>query len=404
MQLTYDYKIPSVRREPSDMLSILIDARKIKHGGIGVYLKNLIAGVSNFDDVKITALVYPESRQDVLELGAKEVIEVNTKLYSWDELFNLKKIVDFKKFDLFHTPHFTLPFGVPIPTVVTIHDTIHLSNPEKWYYPFLIKRFIKSALKRADKILTVSEASKRNLEKLYSKINSNIEVIPNAVDPIFMIGQEVDVAKYSEGNEENFTPERDSYCLAVLSNQKPHKGIPDLIKAFDGLKNQIKSGAFSQPIGEKINSLKLVLVGQGVESVKGSDKFGPDVQVKGKVSVGELRALYQKAQCLIVPSLAEGFCLPVIEAQSCGTPVVSRPVPAVLELMTTNDIVAADFSVASLTNALFEFFVKRLSRTESVDYGVPLAHMQRFDRKAICEQIIKVYRSIAPCKQQKIIN
>ncbi len=372
-------------------VSVLIDARKIHHGGIGVYLKNLLCGLVSFENLKIGALVFEEDLSYVMSLGEINCIVIKTKLYSYDELFNLKKYVDFNQFDLFHTPHFILPYGIPIPTIVTIHDTIHLTHPQKWYYPLLIKPVIKSALKRATQVLTVSEASKRALNSLVKK--ANVKVIPNSVDPIFLLSDMV------EDSQESI--ERENYCLAVFSNTKFHKKYDDLISAFKTLKSSDFLKDKSEIFVKKVESLKLVLVGQGLKETK-SDNLPDFVEIKGAVSSKELKNLYQRAQCLVVSSIAEGFCLPVIEAQSCGTPVICRPVAAILELMTTNDLVAKDFSLVEFTKAISDFISRRTEKIENIDYGVPLAHMQRFDRKIISYQLSNLYCNLVNLNRLKL--
>ena len=362
---------------------ILLDARKIKDGGIGVYIRNLIAGVSGVQGASFTALVQPGDESLAIRAGAQDVLTTPIKLYSTSELFSLKKTIDFSKYDLFHSPHFTLPYGIPIPTVVTIHDTIHISHPEKFFYPLIAKFLIRSALKRATKVITVSEATKRNLLRLVRSAEPKIDVIPNAVDPIFFL----------EADDNSEALPVDPFLLVVLSNSKPHKGSTDLFDAFVAFKDEACNAA-SEALRSLIAPLRLVVVGTGAESLKDRQTMHPHIEIRGKISSALLKSLFSHAQALVVPSIEEGFCLPVIEAQACGTPVIARPSPAVLELMTTNDHVAKDFTLTSLKESFAEFFTRRLDKPDLLERGVPLSHMCRFDREEISLQITAAYRAL----------
>lgn len=336
---------------PEVPLKVLLDARKLGDGGIGIYIQNLIAGLLCSHEVDLTLLVSSDKKSFVPSAKLLNLIEDNSKSYSFDEMFHLSKRIDFSRFDLFHVPHYTLPYNVPIPTVVTVHDLIHITNPEKFYYPFVAGFLIRSALKRATKVLTVSKASKESLCNFSKGIAGKVKVVPNAVDP-FMISSE----GISQSFSEKYLIKNREYILGVFSNSKPHKGLSDLVRAF----NQVK---------ENLKETKLVLVGHGIPSVEDFSKRFKDVSdfedivFVGSVNRVELSQLYAGATCLAISSYMEGFSLPVIEAKSQGTPVVTRPVKAIMELINDDDIICKDFSIESLANGLVEGYLSFKERT-----------------------------------------
>lgn len=364
---------------------VLLDGRKIDGGGIGVYIKNLIGGLSTLENVALTVLVHPDKVELARRAGALQTIEDTAKLYSIDELLFLRGRIDFSGYDIFHSPHYTLPYRIPIPTVVTVHDIIHITHPEKFYYPIVAKRLIRSALKRADKIITVSEATRRGLEMLAPRAVKKISVIPNAVDPFFLL----ETSMLESVPEES---ERGDYIVATYSNAKPHKGLTDLLRAFESAKARAGELFADDPLRSRLETLKLVLVGTGTESMKNSE-LPPGVYAAGAVSIRELQRLYARALALVVSSKVEGFCLPVIEAQACATPVIARPIPAVLELMTTNDFVCEDLSIESLAKGIYRFFERRIRNPEYLEYGVPLGHMRRFCREEVSRSVVETYLS-----------
>ncbi|MCB0309958.1 MAG: glycosyltransferase family 4 protein [Bdellovibrionales bacterium] len=375
-------------------LRVLLDARKIEDGGIGVYIQNLITGILGQSGVRLALLMRPGHSTAYPWLSDVELVYDQANSYSLDELLRLARRVDFSAFDLYHSPHYTLPLGIKIPSVVTIHDLIHVHHPERYYYPFVAKSLLRSALRHADKVLTVSQSTYKDLLRFCRnrpKILRKISVIPNAVDP-FLLEQRIDRGRAKDFVEQRFKL-RGPYFLSVLSNIKPHKGVADLLEAYRAFRAQIRDSKSSLP------DYKLVLVGKGTESMfeieRLLDQVGSiqGIYVCGKVSKEELSFLYGAAGALVVSSIAEGFCLPVIEAQALGIPVIARPVPAVLEILTEADMAAGDFSVSSLSASLVEFAGNSGSKS-SLDPDRLQQHLSRFEAAAIGRAVHQVYRGL----------
>ncbi len=329
---------------PARPLRALLDARKLEDGGIGTYIRNLIRGLKAVDDVSLTILCRPGSAARLVQSDGVEVIHEEARPYSMDEFLRMPMRVPFDDFDVFHVPHYTLPFGIKIPTVITIHDLIHVYSPERFYYPYLARPLVRSALRRATRVITVSHASLNQIRKFTRddpEVEKKIFVIPNAIDS--------SLVDYENGEGAG---KRD-YFLAVFSNSKPHKGLEDLIAAYRELREDFAEEGAAP-------AKRLVLVGPGTEHIKGRN-FGSELGSRGEIlAMGEvssdaLRRLYAHAAALIVPSLADGFCLPVLEAHAAGIPVIARPVPAILELTTRFDVTCRDFTVQALKAGIMEF-------------------------------------------------
>ena len=143
----------NVRARP---IRLLLDGRKLRDGGIGVYTENLIAGLLEVGGVSITVLYTDERCRTAPYASQVQWLWDPARPYSLDELFSLASRIDFSRFDIFHTPHYMLPYRIPIPTVVTVHDLIHITHPEKFWYPSVAKLLIRSAVRRADGVLAVS--------------------------------------------------------------------------------------------------------------------------------------------------------------------------------------------------------------------------------------------------------
>jgi len=328
-----------------------------------MYTENLITGLIALGAVDLTLLIskgYP-NRFPV------NVIEETIKPYSLRELFVLGRRIDQRAFDVFHTPHFVLPFGLSLPTVATIHDLIHVYHPEHIYYPYIASRLIRSTLKRATRILTVSYASATQINRFSNNLyTGKVRVALNAVDPYF-------AESISGHSPEVFG----KYFFANISTNKPHKGVEDLLQAFRELKA-------NNPLASEV---RLVLAGQGTSSILVSD---PDIFVLGEVPKDRLRRLYREALAIVVSSIDEGSSLPTLEAQASGRVVITRPVPAILELLTPRDLVARDFSVHAFCAVMGEYLQRRCS--DEPQLGFDLAkHLKRFSRYEFARRVFDVY-------------
>ncbi len=367
---------------------VLLDGRKLGDGGIGVYIDNLIQGYLAGGYVALTVLT---SRSRASNHGYGDGISWvfdEAATYSVDEMLLLPRRIDFRQFDLFHSPHYTLPFGIPIPKVVTVHDLIHITHPERFYYPFVATQLIRSAVRRADGVVAVSRDTRRALIELTGAPQRKVRYIPNAVSSCVTAASAVRagvIRKYAD-----LSP----YILAVFSNIKPHKGLRDLITAFHSLRSVCNA-----PPNAPVNrALKLVLAGYGTEEIFNSPELlsmigdNSNIHILGRVSNEELFALYSRSKAVAIPSYAEGFCLPALEAQSLGAPVVCRPVPALCELVTDRDVVAADFSIDALTAALSRAAHRDIIREEGS--AIEQSRVLEFGRTRVAQQTAEFYAHV----------
>ncbi|MCI5066011.1 glycosyltransferase family 4 protein [bacterium] len=352
----------------SHRLQICFDARKWRDGGIGVYIRNLIYGLLH-QRVHLTLLTHdPEALTKAVQYSPRRIIgdpteqgvnafrgqltvkEVSARPFSMQELFSFRQEVNWEQYDVFHTPNYLLPFRIPCPSLVTVHDLIHLFHPERAFYPFAAAPLLYSSLLRAEGVVCVSDATRRELLRLLpfgARIRNKTSVIPNALCRSF--SERKGQPDLLRSRFQLTSP----YFLSVLSTVKPHKGVSDLLDAFRVLEGGKRKGKRKVP--------QLVLVGQGTESMLEVEKLlrSADelkgVRLLGAVSDHELYQLYRYARALIVPSFREGFCLPVIEAQSVGTPVIARPIPAVIENISPRDLICEDFSLPALVDGVERF-------------------------------------------------
>jgi alpha-1,3-rhamnosyl/mannosyltransferase len=290
-------------------MRIGIDARKIGDFGIGTYIRNLLRELVALGD-EYVAFAPADA---VLPRGVEHVV-VDAPHYSIRELVAVGRAADRARLDLFHAPHYVVPF-TNVPLVVTVHDLIHLRHPNPLARLYA-RRMIGRAVRKARRVLTVSETVKREIEEVFGA--RNVVVAPNGVDHL-SFGVRRQSRRFESGGYAAAL-RNDNYFLFV-GNDKPHKNVDLVVEA-------------AKRIG-----MPLVLVGAPFE------RFGG----RGFVSDAELAALYRGAIALVMPSREEGFGLPALEAMRCGTAVITSTAPALVEV--TGD---AALHVAPSVDALAE--------------------------------------------------
>lgn len=354
-------------------IRVLIDARKLTDGGIGTYTGNLIEGLLASGECDLSILVRNSTIIPAHWGDRLRVIRYDAAPHSFSELFIGPKIIA-ADFDLFHAPHYNLPANISLPTVVTIHDLIHITNLGRAFLPWIARPLIARACRKSASVVTVSEASAQALVT-HKFLNRAPDVIPNALDPFW----KAPVNPSLSGAERPF-------FLTVLSNMKPHKGHRDLLLAFRDLLRQRS---------DLRQSLQLRIVGQGVERERLTTELS-ELALQDQVILEEylprerLRELYHQCRGVVIPSLLEGFGLPMLEAQASGAAVLIRPVTALQELVTAGDFVCTDMSIAALSRGMAEL----LTVEKPTDGSILERHLARFSLQHTTEQILGIYRGV----------
>ncbi len=211
---------------------------------------------------------------------------------------------------LAHFVH-AVPPGLPCPAVLTVQDLSFERDPSamSWRERRIFKAVVPWSARRAAHVLAISERTRDDLVELYGIPEEKITVTPLAPDPDFQPGR----------------PGHDGYLLFV--------------SAVEPRKDPLAALAAARSVG-----LPLVVVGPHRDRalVEALREGGADV--RGYVPKDELVQLYQRAACLVFPSLYEGFGLTPAEAMACGTPVVARPDPAVREVVADAGVLTEDLA------------------------------------------------------------
>jgi alpha-1,3-rhamnosyl/mannosyltransferase len=269
-----------------------IDARKIADFGIGTYIRGLLQGLVTAGGEDTYVALAPERLAHLLPAGVEHVA-VDAPHYSLRELIAVGHAAEGAGIDLFHAPHYVVPF-TRVPFVVTVHDLIHLHHPNPLARMYA-RQMIGRAVRKSRRVLTVSEAVKGDIVAAFGCLDDHIVVTPNGVG-----------APFSPDG-----PAAEGPYFLYVGNDKPHKNVDVLVDAC-------------APLEEAT----LVLTGASFERFRERDR----VVITGFVDDEELAALYRGAIALVMPSREEGFGLPALEAMACGSAVITSNDPALVEI------------------------------------------------------------------------
>ena len=327
-------------------MRVAIDARKLHDFGIGTYIRNLLRHLARIDRESEYILLCHEPDMGVAEsLGDnfRTVLEPAAN-YSFSEQIHVPWVLMREKPDVFHAPHYVLPVAIRARSVVTIHDCIHLMFPQylknRAAYAYA-RGAMWSAAKRSDRILTVSEASKRDILHFFNVPPEKISVVYNAIEERFWVEPPADeVARVRERFQ------LDQRFVLYVGGIKPHKNLVRLIEAFA----ELRKGDFEE--------LKLLIIGDEISKLPAlrravhSNKLHKHVRFLGFLPDETLAALYRLAAVFVFPSLYEGFGLPPLEAMASGTPVVTSNVSSLPEVAGDAAVLVDPYDVGSIVNGV----------------------------------------------------
>ena len=317
--------------------AIAIDCRKIDDFGIGSYIRHLLVGLNDNqeDELQFMLLTNTDlSGRFQLNLNRFRILKTNRH-----RRFPFQGSLPAASFSLFHAPHYITFNSKKTPSILTVHDLIHLNpppqidsdlNPEsfndlavrsmKTYYHLMTANLkLRSLLKKSHRLIAVSQTVYQQLIAM-NLPPEKIAVIPNCIDNEYFNGVSSDklyriMQKYELKNKTYFL-----YC----GNDLHHKNIGNLLAAWH-LMHQ-----------KGLDVPKLIFCG-----IPRKNKLSKSIENLGLkyaismlpwIPLNDMPGVYTGAIALILPSLAEGFGLPVVEAMACGTPVLCSDLKVLREI------------------------------------------------------------------------
>ncbi|MDZ7635228.1 MAG: glycosyltransferase family 1 protein [Bacteroidales bacterium] len=300
---------------------IAINARTLRavpHDGIGWFTHEVVRGLVRAHPEHRFVLI-GDRKYDVLPVEGANVEYVTIPLrtvhpilwYKWHEVF-LPGVL--KKFGagLFLAPDGIMPLRTHVPCIPVIHDLNHEHRPgdiprwERLYY----RRYFPLFARKAARVATVSEFSAGDISTTYGISRDKIDVVPNGVADIFSPPLPGEV----EETRREFAGGR-PYFLFV-SNFSPRKNVEAVIRAYNIFRSNNNSDHLLLLAGRRL------YLTRELDRALEASPFGSDILFTGSVTRDVLRRLYGGAEALTFVPWFEGFGIPVVEAQRCGTPCI----------------------------------------------------------------------------------
>jgi len=286
--------------------------------------------------------------------------------------------------DLAHVPYFASPLFPAVPTVVTVHDLIPLILPAYRGSPLvrLYTRLVTAAARKAQAIITVSQASQRDIVRCLHIPPERVHVTYEAAGEAFQPVE--DEAQLVAIRQKYALPER---YLLYLGGFDQRKNLSTLLRAFALLVN-------------KQQQVRLVIAGRlpGRDSplFPDSRRLVRELGLKerviftGWVPEEDKPALFSGATAFVFPSLYEGFGLPAVEALACGTPAIASNRSSLPEVVGEGGILVEPTDVGALAEAMEVLLADDTLRAELRQRA--LAQAAKFSWKQTALETLAVYR------------
>ena len=239
----------------------------------------------------------------------------------------LRRLLVRDRIDVYWEPMNFLPRRIRgVKYVVTVHDIAVYLNPSYGSFTdsILERAFLPGSCKRADRIVAISESTKKDIVSHFGVTGDKIEVIHNGDSPYTGKERSYSDSQLKECCERwGITP--GNYLLFV-STLEPRKNVVTIVKAYDILRSSGRFGGRLVLAGKK--GWKSESIFEQIEN----SPYKEDIIVTGYVSDIDKECFYRNAACFVFPSFYEGFGFPIVEAMSVGLPVVTSDVSSMPEV------------------------------------------------------------------------
>jgi glycosyltransferase involved in cell wall biosynthesis len=357
------------------MARIGIDIRLIgqKRTGDEVVIFNLVKNFAKLDSDNQFVLFTDIAEQELIEkiksdlgINAKNNFEIislpSANRFAWN-FWTLPRYLQKNPVDVYHTQYIT-PFFVSrkIKIVTIIHDISFNFFPQfiKFKDLFFLKTLIPLSLKRADKIVGVSQFTRDEIIKYYKVDSEKVEWIYNSISEDFLFN---DIAneQLSRAREKYRLPEK---FILYLGTLQPRKNIRHLIDAFARIKDSL-NGISLVVCGniEGHNADKLILERVAFHGLKNEVVFPGFIDERDKMAVFAL------AHVFAFPSLYEGFGIPPLEAMSQGVPVICSDIPSLKEIAQAGALFFDVTSLDDFSKKLYDISMDNDLRNELIRAG-----------------------------------
>jgi glycosyltransferase involved in cell wall biosynthesis len=375
-------------------MKIGIDARFFgpNSKGLGRYTQKLVEHLEKIDQENEYIIFLRHDNFDLFKptnSNFKKVL-ADYQWYTFAEQIFMPWILKKHKLDFVHFPHFNIPIFYFGKFIVTIHDLTLVKYPTKrattrnkffyWIKFSAYKIAIFLAIKRASKILAISQFTKDDICQYYNLESEEVKVIYEAVDNETAI----DYQQVCVGDKKAKNTQLDKFFLYV-GNAYPHKNLERLVSFFFSWKRQTKY------------QHQLVLVGKNDYFYQRLQRYIKDNQIEDVIIFNTLSDvilydLYARADAFVFLSLYEGFGLPPLEAMREGIPVLSSDHQCMLEILGGSALYCDGRNEKDVIEKMEKIVSDKILREKLIKLGK--AQAQKYSWQKMAEETQKVYREL----------
>ena len=366
-------------------LQIGYDAKRIFHNrtGLGNFGRSLIRILVNEAPTNSYHLFNPKPAQIAFSIASTPVVEHLPDSWIWKKLSGvwrqgpIRKQINQEKIQLYHGLSGELPKGLEIPTIVSVHDLIFIKHPQL-YSPidvWIHKQKVKHAVGTATKIVAISQETKNDIVEYLGVDPAKIEVIYQGCDPQFskILPQD----QKQQVLEKYGLPSQFILNVGTLETRKNAKLLLQALKeTTDAIVLVGKRTAYTEELEDYIQR----------------NQMQDRVYLIHNIEFSELPALYQSAEIFCYPSFSEGFGIPILEALSSGTPVITTPGGCMQEAGGPHSLYINPLKPDELRAAVEQIQQDSSFRDQMIDRGKQ--HMTQFSDQVIAKQWLKLYKEI----------
>jgi glycosyltransferase involved in cell wall biosynthesis len=373
------------------------DLRRMHKTGIGRYARNIFAAVAaEAPEHEYVAVVQSEADAAWARAAAPAALAVvaPASQYSPREMIRTPALTP--PVDLWHSPHpYQWAIGAGHRTVLTLLDLIQVQHAVGLVNALArepLRAIIWGACRRADRFVAISAATRDVFHQEMGVPLDRIHVTPLAPDPRF--ADPVDVSRVEDARVRWRLSER---ALVYVGMTQPHKNLDGLLRALALLAQDCPTDSVTLAIiGPEVPTQRATLLARA-QALGVSDR----IRLLGWLPDDEVRLAYHLASAVVLPSLAEGFGLTMLEAMQCGAPCVASDIPALREVVEQggNALLVEPCNPGELARAIATL-LDDPERARAFGARSRRIFEQRFQLERSVERSVASYRRIVAAKRK----
>jgi glycosyltransferase involved in cell wall biosynthesis len=384
-------RVPESSAMPRRLPRVAVDARALvpqQPTGIGLMTLALLREMSARGRLELTALAHrPLGSRDELEsLGVRVIVDPAPLGVIWQQ-WRLPGRLRRGNFDVLWGPLFTSPWFCPVPSVLHVHDLTAALLPQlhTLKHRLSLLPFLRRSLRGSSRIVTVSEATARDLRRYAPECSPRITVIPCGIDGCF---EPADAASVHRIRTELDCPNGYLFSAGTL---EPRKNLIRVLDAYEALLDRetplpplLVAGAAGwkqRDLSQRLTRL----ASRGVRQM-------------GYVSRERLVELMQAATAFVYPSLYEGFGLPVAEAMACGVPVLTSNTSSLPEVVGDAGLCVDPTDTGAIEEAMERLVSDAALRQRLITSG--LERVRRFNWPEAAQKLEALLCEVCPKAEQ----